>query len=707
MDLGTEIQYVKGVGPKRAALFRSRGIHTVQDLLLRFPRRYEDRSRLASLDSLVSGQTATLLAKVYSVRLIPTRSKGRILDVVLTDGRTYARAKWFNGGPLYRRNVLVPGTALVLTGKGEPDKYDAGMVLFNPEFEVLNEGDPASADEMGRYLPIYEELSGMTSRQIRGIVAAALEALGAFPDAIHDPLPKDMRARLGLPDLEASLEGLHQPTLEDDIESLNRRRSPYHRRFIFEEFLLLELTLAIRRHQLRSADGVWCGTNKEIRDRLKKILPFHPTRAQKCVFAEIIDDLKAAHPMNRLLQGDVGSGKTIVAFETIVVAIENGYQAALMAPTEILAEQHCISARRVLGPLGYSVALLKKGAGKGQPELLSALSAGTVQLAIGTHALLEDTAAFSRLGLVVIDEQHRFGVMQRLRLMEKGRRPNTLIMTATPIPRTLAMTFYGDLEVSLIDEMPPGRTPIRTIHVGERRRKYVEDLLEQELEKGRQCYVVFPLIEESEKLDLRSATEGYRHLAQIFGSERVGLLHGRLKGEEKEAIMRSFNSGDIGILVSTTVVEVGVDVANATLMLIEHAERFGIAQLHQLRGRVGRGAGASQCVLMTPDRIGKVARERVRAVAATTDGFRLAETDLRLRGPAENLSERASPASRSFGWPTSWMTWTSWSRRGKRPDVGSATEQNGTSSSQISAGVREPRVWRRSGSGLIGSGCLL
>ena len=639
LHLDSEIQYVKGVGPKRGVLLRARGIYTVQDLLLRFPRRYEDRSRLASLDTLVTGQTATLLAKVYSVRLISTRSRGGILDVVLTDGVTYGHAKWFNGGSLYRQKKFVPGMALVLTGKGEVDKYDQGIVLFNPEFEVLPEGEPTAPDGLGRYVPIYEEVSGISSRQLRSIVLAAF---GSLSDTLEDPLPVEMRSRYSLPGLRTSLEALHQPTLDDDIDLLNRRRSPYHRRFIFEEFLLLELTLALRRHHLRSTVGVRFRTNPHIRERIKEILPFHPTAAQKRVFAEIVDDLRASHPMNRLLQGDVGSGKTLVAFETIVVAVENGYQAAMMAPTEILAEQHYISARRILEPLGYKVALLRKGVGKDQPDLLAELRGGRIHLAIGTHALLEDAAAFSRLGLVVIDEQHRFGVMQRLRLMEKGQSPNTLVMTATPIPRTLAMTFYGDLDVSVIDEMPPGRTPIRTVHIGEGRRGYAEKLLKQELEKGRQCYVVYPLIEESEKIDLRSATEGYGQLADIFGSERVGLLHGRLKGEEKEAIMRAFNAGDIGILVSTTVVEVGVDVPNATLMLIEHAERFGMAQLHQLRGRVGRGTEASHCVLMTPDRIGGVARERVRAVAATTDGFRLAETDLRLRGPGELAGTRQS-----------------------------------------------------------------
>lgn len=639
LHLHSEIQYVKGVGPKRAALLGARGIRRVEDALLHFPRRYEDRSQFASLESLRTGEAATIHAKVYGVRLIPTRSKGRILDVALTDGNTFVHAKWFNGGRLYRSQVFVPGKKVVLTGRAEVDKYDQGFVLFNPEFEVVPEDEGTSLPELGRYVPIYEEISGITSRQLRNIVSAALDEL---TDRLHDPLPDELRARHGLPGLRTALEAIHRPALDDDIEQLNSRRSPYHRRFIFEEFLLLELTLALRRYRLRSMDGVRFRTNNDIRDQLKKILPFHPTASQKHVFKEIVDDLKAAHPMNRLLQGDVGCGKTIVAFETIVIAVENGYQAVMMAPTEILAEQHYINARRVLEPLGYSVALLKKGVQRDQPELLDQIRNGEMQLTIGTHALLEEAAKFSRLGLVVIDEQHRFGVIQRLRLIDKGHRPNSLVMTATPIPRTLAMTFYGDLDVSVIDEMPPGRTPIRTNHITERDRERVERLLRKELEQGRQGYVVYPLIEESEKIDLRSATEGYRHLCEIFEADRVGLLHGRMKSEQKEAVMASFTAGEIGVLVSTTVVEVGVDVPNATLMIIEHAERFGIAQLHQLRGRVGRGANISECFLMTPNHIGEVARERVRAVAATTDGFRLAEKDLRLRGPGELAGTRQS-----------------------------------------------------------------
>jgi ATP-dependent DNA helicase RecG len=639
LQLDTELQYVKGVGPRRSALLKRRGIRRVEDILFHFPRRYEDRTRFAPLDSLRPGVAATILAKVYSVRWIRTRARGGLLDVVLTDGTSFIHAKWFNGGHLYKKNVFSAGTEVVATGKPESDRYDTGVVLFNPEFEVVPEGGPNTQSERGEYVPIYEELAGVTSRQVRAIVRAALEGLA---DQVHDPLPEELRRRLDLPEIGAAFRHLHQPRPGDDLDQFNQRRSSYHRRFIFEEFLLMELTLALRRHQLRATNGVRFETSDGIRERLKAILSFHPTSAQKRALGEIVEDLRASHPMSRLLQGDVGSGKTIVAFQTVVIAVENLYQAVIMAPTEILAEQHYINARSVFSPLGYNVVLVRKASARDDPKIGELVRSGEAQLVIGTHAVLEERAAFHRLGLVVIDEQHRFGVLQRLKLMEKGERPNTLVMTATPIPRTLAMTFYGDLDVSVIDEMPPGRTPIETQHVRERQRSRAEDTIRRELDSGRQCYVVYPLIEESEKLDLRSATKGYEQLVETFPEASIGLLHGRMKSDEKEGVMQAFNRGELGVLVSTTVVEVGVDVPNATVMVIEHAERFGIAQLHQLRGRVGRGMHASTCLLMTPDSIGDVALERVGAVAATTDGFRLAETDLRLRGPGELAGTRQS-----------------------------------------------------------------
>jgi ATP-dependent DNA helicase RecG len=531
---------------------------------------------------------------------------------------------------------------VVLFGRVEFDRYDSTFVFFNPEYETIEEGDEFSSLDIGRFVPIYEEIAKITTRQFRRLIASALEQLGP---QIDDPLPDEIRQAHGFPELRTSLHRIHFPEVPDDLAKLNARESPYHRRFLFEQLFLLELVFALRRAQARTVKGASFQTTGAVRQQVKRILPFHPTTAQKRVLKEIVDDLVAPYPMNRLMQGDVGSGKTIVAFEAVVIAVENGYQAALMAPTEILAEQHYINAKRVLGPLGYRIAVIRGGLRKSEKqELAERLASGELQVVIGTHALVEETTVFHRLGLVVIDEQHRFGVVQRMHLMSKGENPNTLVMTATPIPRTLAMTIYGDLDLSVIDEMPPGRTPIRTVQMTDQETNRVHHMIRNEIDQGRQCYVVYPLIEDSEKIDLRSATEGCRKLSEVFAERRVVLLHGRMKSEEKETIMRAFSAGEIDILVSTTVIEVGVDVANATVMLIEHAERFGIAQLHQLRGRVGRGVHASLCILLSPVRLNDVARRRIRALVSTTDGFKLAEMDLQIRGPGEMAGTRQSGA---------------------------------------------------------------
>ncbi len=639
LRLDSAVQYVKGVGPRRSALLGSRGIRTVEDLLLHIPKSYQDRANFVPLVSLRIGQDAAVHARVYRSRVIQTRTRGRILDVVLTDGGGFAHAKWFHGGFLQAREFSA-GREIVLFGRVDVDRYDSKFVFFNPEFELLEDSDESGSLDIGRYVPVYEEVAGITSRQFRRTIAGALSDL---TKSIEDPLPAEIRKAHCFPDIRTSLERVHFPEAGDDLSQLNQRQSPYHRRLIFEEFFLLELIYALRRVQSRALKGVRFETSDRIRQRVKTILPFHPTVAQKRVLKEIVDDLKAPYPMNRLMQGDVGSGKTIVAFEAIVIAVENGYQAALMAPTEILAEQHYINAKRILGPLGYRVCVVRRGVKKAErQELQEKVAVGEIQVIIGTHALIEEHTVFNKLGLVIVDEQHRFGVIQRLQLMAKGENPNTLVMTATPIPRTLSMTLYGDLDLSVIDEMPPGRSPIRTIHMMERDADRIYRMIAAELEQGRQAYVVYPAIEESEKVDLKSATEGFKKLSEIFKGRRVALLHGRLKSEEKETTMRAFAAGEIDILVSTTVIEVGVDVSNATVMLIEHAERFGLAQLHQLRGRVGRGSHLSSCFLMTPGRLNDVARQRIHAMVSTIDGFRLAEVDLQLRGPGEMAGTRQS-----------------------------------------------------------------
>src|SRR3989454_131818 len=639
LRLDSDVQYVKGVGPRRSTLLGSRNVRTVEDLLLHIPKSYQDRANFVSLSSLRIGQDAAVHAKVYRSRVIQTRTRGRILDVILTDGSSFVHAKWFHGAYLQTREFSA-GREVVLFGRVDFDRYESKFVFFNPEFELLDEGKDSASLDIGRYVPVYEEVGGITSRQLRHIIAAAL---ADSAKDINDPLPEEILEAHGLPDLRTCLERVRSEEHTSELTKLNQRRSPYHRRLIFEEFFLLELIFALRRIQSRSREGVRFETSERIRQQVKMILPFHPTAAQKRVLKEIVDDLKAPYPMVRLLQGDVGSGKTIVAFEAIVIAVSNGYQAALMAPTEILAEQHFLNAKRILAPLNYRIAVVRRGIKKAEKqELLEKIASGEIQVIVGTHALLEERTLFKNLGMVIIDEQHRFGVVQRLQLMAKGENPNTLVMTATPIPRTLAMTLYGDLDLSVIDQMPPGRSPIRTVHVMERDAESVYRMIANELNQGRQAYIVYPVIEESEKIDLKSATEGFKKLSQIFTGRCVALLHGRMKSEEKEQTMAAFAAGQIHVLVSTTVIEVGVDVANATVMLIEHAERFGLAQLHQLRGRVGRGAHQSLCLLMTSNRLNDVARQRIQAMVGTTDGFRLAEVDLQLRGPGEMAGTRQS-----------------------------------------------------------------
>jgi ATP-dependent DNA helicase RecG len=620
-------------------LLASRNIRTVEDLLLHIPRAYQDRANFVALSSLKIGQDAAVRARVYRSRTTQTRTRGRIFEVILTDGTSFALAKWFHGAYLQPRDFSA-GREVVLYGRVDFDRYDSKFAFFNPEFELLDQSDETASLDIGRYVPIYEEAAGITSRQFRRIIAAALSDLS--PE-IGDPLPDEILGAHGFPDLRTCLNRIHFPEPHDDLAKLNQRRSPYHCRLIFEEFFLLELTYALRRNSNRALTGTRFETSDRIRQQVKAILPFHPTLAQKRVLKEIVDDLKAPYPMIRLLQGDVGSGKTIVAFEAVVIAVENGFQAAVMAPTEILAEQHFINAKRILEPLNYRLGVVRSGLQKAKKqELMVKISSGEIQVVIGTHALIEEHTVFNKLGLVIIDEQHRFGVVQRQQLMAKGENPNTLVMTATPIPRTLAMTLYGDLDLSVIDQMPPGRSPIRTIHATESDAERMHRMIAVQLQEGRQVYVVYPVIEESEKVDLKSATEGFKKLTEIFKPWRVALLHGRLKSEEKETVMKAFAGGEIHVLVSTTVIEVGVDVANATVMLIEHAERFGLAQLHQLRGRVGRGAHQSLCILMTPNRLSDVARQRIHATVSTTDGFRLAEVDLQLRGPGEMAGTRQS-----------------------------------------------------------------
>jgi ATP-dependent DNA helicase RecG len=630
--------YVKGVGPARAAMLEAKGLSTVEDLLVYPPFRYEDRTNVKTIAQLAPGEMATVIAEVRSAKLSTFRRRDLgLFEATFTDAsRAVLLVKWFHAA--YLADVLQPGQRVALYGKVEYDSYAGQLSMVHPEYEILSEEDEADAAlHVGRVVPIYEAAGKITTRVFRRLIHGVLERLTPPPDA----LPASIRRRLRLPDLWTALRSLHFPPEQEDLRLLNAFRTPAQIRLIFEEFFWLQYGLAVKRSSARRESGIAFELNDRVRERIKQMLPFKPTAAQKRVLAEIAADMARPHPMNRLLQGDVGSGKTLVAAEAAIIAIENGYQVAMLAPTEILAAQHYYYFRNLFQKLGYQVGLLTGSSTKREKTLMKKLLAeGLVHFAVGTHALLEEDVEFRRLGLAIIDEQHRFGVLQRLRFIRKGVRPDVLVMTATPIPRTLALTLYGDLDVSVIDELPPGRKPIITRHVTEDQIERVWSFLRKQIEAGRQAYVVYPAIEESETQARKAAEKMYRHLSQVvFPDLRVGLLHGRMPAEEKEAVMESFKRGETQILVSTTVIEVGVDVPNATVMVIEQAERFGLAQLHQLRGRVGRGAEQSYCILVTGP-LNDVSRERIRTLVESTDGFYIAEMDLKLRGPGEFFGTR-------------------------------------------------------------------
>jgi ATP-dependent DNA helicase RecG len=641
VDLATPLTYVKGVGPTRAAMLEAKGLSTVEDLLGYVPFRYEDRSNVKTIAQLAPGEMATVIAEVRSAKLAGFKRRNLgLFEARFSDAsRAVLVAKWFHGG--YLANVLTEGMKVSLFGKIEFDSFTGELSVLHPEFEILSGDDDEgeAALHTGRVAPIYEAVSKITTRLLRSLVHRLLESI----EPVDDHLPGYLCQRLKMPDRWTAIRQTHFPPPEADLRLLNEFRSPAQFRLIFEEFFWLECGIALKRGQAKTLPGIAFELNERVREKIKAMLPFKPTEAQRRVIQEIANDMKAPRPMNRLLQGDVGSGKTIVAAEAAVIAIENGYQVAVLAPTEILAAQHAFYFRQILGKIGYVVALLTGSfTGREKGQLKKLVAEGLVHVVIGTHALLEKDVEFKRLGIAIVDEQHRFGVLQRLGLVEKGVHPDVLVMTATPIPRTLAMTLYGDLDVSVIDQLPPGRKPIITKHATSDRVEQVYSFLKKQIDEGRQAYVVYPVIEESETQAMKAAQQMYDHLSrEVFPEISVGLMHGRLGGNEKEAAMQRFKGGDTKILVSTTVIEVGVDVPNATVMVIEQAERFGLAQLHQLRGRVGRGAAQSYCVLVT-EKMNDAARERIRTLVESTDGFHIAEMDLRLRGPGEFFGTRQS-----------------------------------------------------------------
>jgi ATP-dependent DNA helicase RecG len=640
-DLSSPAQYVKGVGPQRAKLLARIGIGTIRDALFYLPYRYEDRSSTKKIAQLRPEELSAVTGKVIQAEIItpnPKRPNFKIFEAIVSDGSGIVRAKWFN--QTYLKKIFSAGKQVVIYGTIKLNYWGSGFEIINPEYEML---DDANDDESpsnlqihtGRIVPIYGLTEGISQKQMRNIMYAIVNgSAGALSDAV----PLEIIKRHEMPDLKDSLLNVHFPTEGASLEDLNRGISCFHQRLAFDELFTLQLGLAAIKSKEVLERGITFSPDGRFVNGLLDKLPFKLTKAQERVFGDILKDMKSPAPMNRLVQGDVGSGKTIVALMAMLSAVECGYQAALMAPTEILAEQHFINMHRLIEDLGLKIRLLT---GSKKNKDLEAISSGDADIVIGTHALIQEGVSFKKLGIIVVDEQHRFGVMQRASLRKKGVNPDTLIMTATPIPRTLALTLYGDLDYSVIDELPPNRSPVITRLFYEKNKDRIYSLISEETKKGRQVYVVYPLIEESEKSDLRSAITGAEGLQKIFPHLRVGLIHGKMKPAEREEVMKEFKEGRIHILVSTTVIEVGVDVPNAALMVIIHAERFGLAQLHQLRGRVGRGSSQSFCILLCYG-ANEDSKRRLDVMVETTDGFRIAEEDLNIRGPGEFFGTRQS-----------------------------------------------------------------
>ena len=652
-DLQTSIQFIKGVGPRLSEVLKKKNIITVEDALYFLPRLYQDRRQIKTISQLGAGKIETVMGTVLRADMTPYRRR-RTFELTIGDETGTLIAKWFNFNPRFMKGRFKKGMRLILFG--EVRLYQFQKEIHHPELEILEEEEPATPDgnealspekekslHFGRIVPVYSETEGLYQRQrlIRRIMKNTVDLFAAEE---FSGIPEEVCRRQNLIPLSEAFRRAHYPDPGEDLSLLNEGKSPAHRRLVFDEFFFLELGLALRRSGTLMEKGIPFSISHRYTSGLRKMLPFSLTPAQERVLEEIETDMRRPHPMNRLLQGDVGSGKTIVALLSGVMAIEGGHQVAIMAPTEILAEQHYLNIRPLVEKLGFRAALLTSSLKKSEKESFhSRIKIGEIHVVIGTHALIQEGVEFHRLGLAIIDEQHKFGVLQRATLKKKGMNPDVLVMTATPIPRTLAMTLYGDLEVSVIDQLPPGRGAITTRVFNEKERFRVYRALREEIAKEKQAYVVYPLVEESERLDLKDATQMAKNLQRdIFPEFKIGLIHGRLKSEEKEAIMADFKARRIHILVSTIVIEVGIDVPNASVMVIEHAERFGLSQLHQLRGRVGRGKDPSQCLLIAQYPRSEEAERRLRVMEQTTDGFKIAEEDLAIRGPGELMGTQQS-----------------------------------------------------------------
>ncbi len=619
-ELTTSIQYLKGVGPQLAKKFNKLGIRTIEDVIYYFPRDYEDRSVVAEIDQLQPGANAVIKGRISRIDHRLTRNRFSVLKLTLSDRSGSIQAVWFNQP--YLAAMFRQGMKLIVSGKVDFSEYEGTLQFTVKDFEIDTGVNP-------KIVPLYALTEGVYPKKLRSVVMKALE--DHLPE-IGEWLPYELISRHKLIDLTKAIYLLHLPRKLSEVE-------PARRRLAFDDFFLFQLGLGLRQKSLKASNGIAFIPDQESLAEFRSSLPFKLTQAQERVLADITADMIKPQPMNRLLQGDVGCGKTIVAAIAAFIAIKAGYQVALMAPTEILAQQHYEKLSKLLAGFGIKVKLLTGNTSRKQKADSGEQTAG---LLVGTHALIQNKVSFKKLGLVIVDEQHRFGVLQRADLVKKGINPDVLVMTATPIPRSLALTLYGDLDRSVIDELPPGRTPVETHYVPESKRRSAYEFMRQQIKNGRQIFVVCPLVEESEKVDLKAALDEAEHLQQqVFSEFKVGLMHGRLKSDEKDEIMQAFKAGKINILVSTTVIEVGIDIPNATVMVIEHAERFGLSQLHQLRGRIGRGPERSYCFLIAETKT-QDAKTRIKAMLDSSDGFHVAEVDLKLRGPGDFCGTRQS-----------------------------------------------------------------
>lgn len=635
--LSRSIQFIQGVGPRIAALLARKNLSTVEDLLYFLPRRYEDRRTISRIAETVPGIRQTIVGRVIRADS-HFYGRRRIFEAMVDDGSGVLKAKWFKGREAFLRGAFKPEARVILTG--EVTGFPFEKEIIHPDFEILNDQEDQLL-HFKRIVPVYSETEGLPQKTIRRIL---WKVMRDFAHLVQSPIPGEVCRKRNLIDIREAVRQVHFPGNDQQMDLYQEMRSDAHRRLIYDEFFFFQLGMALRKRGGVLEQGISFLTDGDMVRKFYRLLPFALTAAQQRVIKEIERDMASPRSMNRLLQGDVGSGKTAVSMAALITACENGHQAAIMAPTEILAEQHYRNLRVWAEKLGLRTALLTGGLKTAERrELQGRIQNGEIDLVIGTHALIQEGVLFRDLGLIVIDEQHRFGVVQRATLRKKGQIPDVLIMTATPIPRTLAMTVYGDLDISVIDEMPPGKIPVRTKVFSESQRTRVYEIIRREAKKGNQIFIVYPLVEASENLDLKDATRMAEHLRkEIFPDCRVGLVHGRMKGKEKERVMNDFSNKMIDILVSTTVIEVGIDIPEASLMVIEHAERFGLSQLHQLRGRVGRSDIPSFCILLTQKRGSDDARKRLRIMEQTHDGFRIAEEDLAIRGPGEFMGTRQS-----------------------------------------------------------------